>query len=106
VAEALHSRDHGGASAGESEGRLSPRQAEDAGADSSGSARPTAAADARCEIHSRNAQWAALTSTCSRGGIACAMVQRWATTGRRGTANLVAFGTNGGLRKLIECESV
>lgn len=105
MAEALHYRDHGGAIAGESEVRLSPLQAAAAGAGSSGSARPTAAANARCEIHSRNAQWA-LTSTCSRGGNACAMVQRWATTGRRGTANLVAFGTNGGLRKLIECESV
>ncbi len=37
----------------------------------------------------------------ARGGNACAMVQRWAT-GRRGTANLVAFETNERTEKLIE----
>jgi hypothetical protein len=107
VVQDLHPRDHGGASAGESKVRLSLRLAGNAAsAGASAAARPVAAvvANARREIHSRNAQWrGALTSTCSRDGNACAMVQRWATTARRGTANRVTFGTNGGLRKLIEC---
>jgi hypothetical protein len=103
VAEVLHRRDRGDVIAGESEVQLSSLLARDAAdADASAAARSVdaAAADTRREIHSRNAQWLrALTSTCSRGGNACAMVQRWATIVRRGTANRVAFGTNGGLRK-------
>lgn len=38
----------------------------------------------------------------ARGGNACALVQRGATSDRRGTANRVAFETNEKLRKLIE----